>query len=89
MKDNLALAEKEKVKVQEKANVVDVAFARPESKGGGERLVPLSAFMSCMEGVNTMAIKADLTTEEVKNCMGNCPATEAGEPCPPVFFLIR
>ena len=61
LKDNLALAEKEKAEVQEKANVVDTVFARPESKGGGERLTPMTSFVRCMEGLNTMAIKSDLT----------------------------
>ena len=61
LKENLALAEKEKAEVQEKANVVDTVFAKPESKGGGERITPMTSFVRCMEGLNTMAIKSDLT----------------------------
>jgi len=61
LKDNLALAEKEKAEVQEKANIVDTVFAKPENKGGGDRLVALTPYVRCLEGVNKRAVKSELT----------------------------
>ena len=54
-------------------------MGKPDS---GKYRTPLGGLKTyCMRECQALE-GAKPPTEEVKNCMGDCPASEAGEPCP-------